>query len=151
MTIFIASDHAGFTKKQVLARALAHDGDFDVVDLGPEQLNPGDDYPVFAERVARAVVEHHGSMGILVCDSGQGMEMAANKIDGVRAAVAWNEHIAYETRRDNNSNVLSLPAAELSEAEMLKVAQTWLQTEFSGSERHERRIEEIKQLEQDND
>jgi ribose 5-phosphate isomerase B len=148
MKVYLASDHAGFVKKQHLASKLA--GKFAVVDLGPEQLNPGDDYPVFAERVARAVVEDAGSMGVLVCDSGQGMEIAANKVDGVRAAVAWNEHIAYETRRDNNSNVLSLPAAELSEEEMLGIVTTWLSTEFSEEVRHQRRIDEIKDIESSN-
>lgn len=149
MKLYIASDHDGFIKKQWLAKELA--SEFQVVDLGPEQLNPGDDYPVFAERVANAVVADKGSMGILVCDSGQGMEIAANKVDGVRAAVAWNEHIAFETKRDNDSNVLSLPASELSEKDMLKIAQTWLSTEFSEAERHKRRIHEIEEIEEDND
>ncbi len=148
MKVYIASDHAGYTKKQHLADRLS--SEFVVIDLGPEQLNPGDDYPVFAERVARAVVDDVGSMGVLVCDSGQGMEIAANKVDGVRAAVAWNEHIAYETRRDNDSNVLSLPAAELSEDEMLKIVRTWLATKFSDEDRHKRRLEEIKDIEESN-
>lgn len=149
MVVYIASDHAGFIKKQALARNLAED--YTVVDLGPEQLNPADDYPVFAERVARAVVSEEGSMGVLVCDSGQGMEIAANKVDGVRAAVAWNEHVAFETRRDNNSNVLSLPAAELLPEAMEAIVRTWLTTEFSGAERHQRRINEIEDLEDSND
>ena len=148
LKVYIASDHAGFVKKQELARELGQE--FRLVDLGPEQLNPEDDYPVFAERVARAVADETSSMGLLICDSGQGMEIAANKIDGVRAAVAWNKHIAFETRRDNDSNVLSLPAAELSLSEMVEIARTWLTTSFSGAERHQRRIEEIEQLEEDN-
>lgn len=149
MRVFIASDHAGFTKKRELTQELA--GEFDVTDLGPENLNPQDDYPIFAERVARAVVDEPGAMGLLICDSGQGMEIAANKVDGVRAAVAWNKHIAYETRRDNDSNVLSLPAAELSIDEMTDIARTWLGTAFSGSERHQRRLDEIEQIEDEND
>ena len=147
LTVYIASDHAGFVKKQELTRELGRE--FKLVDLGPEQLNPEDDYPVFAERVARAVAAEPGSMGLLICDSGQGMEIAANKIDGVRAAVAWNKHIAYETRHDNDSNVLSLPAAELALDAMVEIARTWLTTPFSGAERHQRRIEEIEQLEED--
>lgn len=149
MNVYIASDHAGFIKKQYLATRLSEQ--YKVIDLGPEFLNPGDDYPVFAERVARSVVQDAGSMGILVCDSGQGMEIAANKVDGVRASVAWNEHIAYETRRDNDSNVLSLPAAELSQSEMYQIASTWLKTEFSREARHARRIDEISQIEDEND
>ena len=149
MKVFIASDHNGLIKKRHLAHALAID--FAVTHLGPEHLNPGDDYPVFAERVARAVVDEPGSMGILFCDSGQGMEIAANKVDGVRAAVAWNEHIAAETRRDNDSNILSPPASELSEAEMLAIATTWLTTSFSGIARHARRISEIQDIEEERD
>jgi ribose 5-phosphate isomerase B len=149
MKVFISSDHAGFVKKQELIRELS--GEFSIADLGPEQLNPQDDYPLFAERVARAVVDEPGAMGLLICDSGQGMEIAANKVDGVRAAVAWNKHIAYETRRDNDSNVLSLPAAELSLDEMVEIARTWLGTPFSGSERHQRRIDEIEHIEESND
>ena len=122
MKVFIAADHAGFIKKQGLAQKLSQN--YQVVDLGPEELNPGDDFPIFAERVANSVVENQGSIGILVCKSGQGMEIAANKIDGVRAALAWNKHLAMETRADNDSNVLSLPSGELSLDEMLEIAET---------------------------
>ena len=149
MNIYIASDHAGYTKKRHLADALSTN--YNVVDLGPEQLNPGDDYPIFTERVARAVVGDPGSRGILVCDSGQGMEIAANKVDGVRAAVVWNEHVAFETRRDNDSNVLSLPAGELKEEELLAVSKVWLETDFSEEERHKRRLQEITDIEREDD
>ncbi len=148
LKVYIASDHAGFVKKQELIDELGQE--FKLVDLGPTQLNPEDDYPIFAERVGRAVADEPDSRGVLICDSGQGMEIAANKIDGVRAAVAWSKHIAYETRHDNDSNVLSLPAAELSLDEMVEITRTWLTTPFSGAPRHKRRIEEIEQLEEDN-
>ena len=147
MKVFIAADHAGFIKKQGLAQKLSQN--YQVVDLGPEELNPGDDFPIFAERVANSVVENQGSIGILVCKSGQGMEIAANKIDGVRAALAWNKHLAMETRADNDSNVLSLPSGELSLDEMLEIAETFIDTPFSGAERHIRRIEEIKKIEEE--
>lgn len=149
LKVYIASDHAGFVKKQELTQELSQE--FTIVDLGPEKLNPEDDYPIFAERVARAVADEPGTMGVLICDSGQGMEIAANKVDGVRAAVAWNKHIAFETRRDNDSNVLSLPASELSIDEMVEIVRTWLATPFSGSERHQRRIDEIERIEEAND
>jgi len=146
MKVFIAADHAGFVKKQQLATRLSQE--FDLVDLGPKQLNPEDDFPVFAKRVADSVIENQGSLGVLVCKSGQGMEIAANKIDGIRAALAWNKQLAKETRSDNDSNVLSLASGELSIDEMYEIAKTFLNTPFSEAERHTRRINEIKNIEE---
>lgn len=145
MKVYIASDHAGLETKNRLADSLS--ADFDVEDLGPNKLNPDDDYPVFAEKVARAVIGNAGSMGILVCKSGQGMAIAANKVDGVRAALVWNERLARETRTDNDSNVLSLPAGEIEADEMIQIARTWLNTPFSNETRHQRRIDQISQME----
>ena len=112
MTIYIASDHAGFVKKHQLSERLAKQ--YEVVDLGPETLNPNDDYPEFSERVGNAVMQDPGSFGIILCKSGEGAAMAANKINGVRAALVWEPHLAVETRSDNDSNVLALPSEELS-------------------------------------
>ncbi len=148
MKVYIASDHAGFIKKNELAEKLRKD--YEIVDLGPARLNPTDDYPVYASAVGDAVVADPGSLGILICRSAEGMEIAANKIDGIRAALVWNPHLAAETRRDNDSNVLTLPSGELTLTEMQEIANTFLQTEFSGAERHKRRIDQIKQLEQEN-
>lgn len=148
MNVYIASDHAGFIKKNQLAEALSKK--FSLIDLGPGQLDPNDDYPLFAERVAEAVVSDVGSLGIMVCRSGEGMEIAANKVDGVRAALVWNKHLAYETRTDNDSNVLSLPSGELSVDEMLDIAQEFLETPFSGAPRHIRRLKEIDEIEKQN-
>lgn len=145
MKLFIASDHAGFTAKNILAEKLA--ADYDVEDLGPARLDPADDYPLYAAKVGRAVVGHIGSRGLLICKSGQGMEIAANKIDGVRAALVWNERLARETRADNDSNVLSLPAGELTDSQLLRIARVWLSTPFSNLPRHQRRIDQISQLE----
>lgn len=147
MNVYIASDHAGFIKKNELRELLSKK--YDIVDLGPDELNPEDDYPVYAERVGEAVVSEPGSFGILVCRSGEGMEIAANKIDGIRAALVWNKHIAFETRQDNDSNVLTLPSGELSLSEMYEIASTFLSTSFSGKKRHKRRIEEIKEIEEE--
>lgn len=113
--VFIAADHGGFEAKQHLVEALAKD--FEVTDMGPDELDPQDDFTPYAEKVGRAVAEAEGSMGVLICRSGEGMVMAANKIDGVRAALVWNEDVARETRADNDSNVLSLPADHVSAAE----------------------------------
>jgi ribose 5-phosphate isomerase B len=149
MNVYITSDHAGFVKKQELAQRLSKN--FTVVDLGPEELNPNDDYPVFAERVGNAIVEDPGSFGVILCKSGEGAAMAANKINGVRAALVWQPHLAVETRNDNDSNVLALPAGELSLDELEAITQKFLTTKFSGAPRHQRRIDEIEQMEKEND
>ncbi len=146
--VFIAADHGGFAAKQALVGALSRD--FKVQDFGPETLDPGDDFTPYAEAVSRAVVKTPGSMGILVCRSGEGMVMAANKIDGIRAALAWNEEVAHETRSDNDSNVLSLPADHTNQQELEAIARAWLTTPFAGTERYKRRIDEITKLEESN-
>lgn len=145
MNVYIASDHAGFIKKNQLAERLSKE--YNVINLGPKKLNPLDDYPLFAEQVADAVVSDEGSMGLMVCRSGEGMEIAANKVDGVRAALVWNKHLAYETRTDNDSNVLSLPSGELSIDEMQEIAEEFLKTPFSEAPRQKRRIKEIDEIE----
>ncbi len=145
--VYIASDHAGFVKKQELAQKLSES--FEVIDLGPEEIDPKDDYPIFAERVGNAVIEDPGSYGVLVCKSGQGMEIAANKVDGVRAALVWNKHLAMETRNDNDSNIMSLPSGELSIEEMFEITTTFLTTPFSGAGRHKRRLDEIRDIEEE--
>lgn len=145
MTIYIASDHAGFIKKHQLAERLAKQ--YEVVDLGPETLDPKDDYPIFAERIGNAVVQDPGSFGIIMCKSGEGAAMAANKINGVRAALVWEPHLAVETRSDNDSNVLSLPADELSLNDLEEITTQFVNTPFSNAERHKRRIDEMKNIE----
>lgn len=148
MKVFIASDHAGFDRKQQLASKLEQG--YQVFDLGPYELNPDDDYPVYAKKVALAVKENPKSMGILVCKSGEGMAIVANKFNGIRAAIASSKEQAIETRKDNDSNVLSLSAADLSDKEAFEVSKSWLDTPFSELERHERRLHEIAEIESDN-
>ena len=143
--VFLAADHGGYDAKEQLKAQLQ--AEFDVVDMGPENLNPDDDFTPYAEEVARAVVAEKNAMGVLVCRSGEGMAIAANKIDGVRAALVWNQSVARETREDNDSNVLSLPADHITTDEMLAITRTWLTTPFSGEERHFWRIEQISDLE----
>lgn len=148
MKVFIASDHAGFDRKQQLASKLEQG--YQVFDLGPYELNPDDDYPVYAKKVALAVKENPKSMGILVCKSGEGMAIVANKFNGIRAAIASSKEQAIETRQDNDSNVLSLSAGDLSDREAFEVSKSWLDTPFSELERHERRLHEIAEIESDN-
>ena len=145
MKVFIASDHAGFEKKQQLASRLEQG--YEVFDLGPYKLDPDDDYPVYAKKVALAVKENSGSMGVLVCHSGEGMAIAANKFDGIRAATVQTKQQARETRQDNDTNVLSLAAGELTDKETFDLTKTWLDTPFSELQRHKRRLEEISEIE----
>lgn len=147
MKVFIAADHAGFNKKNDLVKKL--ETKYEVFDMGPYKLDPDDDYPLYAKKVALAVVENPSSMGILVCHSGEGMAIAANKVKGIRAATAFNKNQAFETRQDNDSNILSLSAGELSNKEMYEVTKTWLETPFSELARHKRRIEEIEAIEKE--
>lgn len=144
-TVYLAADHGGYETKEQLKNQLQ--GEFDVQDLGPDSMNPDDDFTPYAETVSRAVIAKAGAMGVLICRSGEGMVMAANKIDGVRAALVWNQSVARETREDNDANVLSLPADHISFDEMLAITRTWLMTTFSGAPRHVRRIEQIDRLE----
>lgn len=140
MKIYLAADHAGFILKDEIKSWLRG---YEVEDLSSPEIKPEDDYPGYAFAVAHKVANDPGSRGILVCGSGQGMAMAANRIKGVRAAVVWDEATAKETREDNDSNVLSIPARFISKEQAEIIIHTWLKTEFSGSERHKRRVLQI--------
>ena len=144
--VYIASDHAGFADKQLLVKELMDE--YDVVDLGPEEFAAQDDYPVYAQKVASSVAANNGSFGILLCRSGEGMQIAANKVDGARAALVWNTHLARETRADNDSNIVVLPTGEIDFAMMIDISREFLLTKFSEAERHQRRIEEVSKIEQ---
>ncbi|MDP4038657.1 MAG: RpiB/LacA/LacB family sugar-phosphate isomerase [bacterium] len=145
MKVFFASDHAGFEAKDALINSLRKK--YEIIDLGPDKLDPNDDYPVYAQKLSEAVIKTPDSMGILTCGSGEGMAIAANRLKGIRASVVWNEKVAQETRNDNDSNVLSLPAWFLTNNQMIKIAKTWLKTPFSNVQRHIRRIRQIEQTE----
>ena len=145
MKIYLSADHAGFELKNVLREHLFHGG-YEVEDLGPETLDKDDDYPTYAYQVATKVLGGDDDRGILVCGSGQGMAIAANRVRGVRAAVIWNVEGAKETRRDNDSNVLSLPARMIDQDTALAIVDAWLKEEFSAEERHQRRLDQIEEL-----
>lgn len=143
--IFIGSDHAGFMLKERLKKYMAEKA-IPYEDMGNLKLDPGDDYPDYAEKVARKVAET-GGRGVLVCDSGVGVCIAANKVRGVRAVNASSERIAMMSRQHNNANVLCLGQDYLSEDESLKVFDTWLNTPFSPEPRHHRRVDKIARIE----
>lgn len=147
MRIYLGADHGGFELKQKVFAHLSKAG-YEVEDEGGATLDPQDDYPQFAFKVATKVLgdEDPDARGILLCRSGQGMCIAANRIRGIRAAVVWNQELAQETRSDNNSNVLCLPGDFVDQDLALDIIDRWLQTPFSGDERHVRRLREIEEL-----
>ncbi|MBI4101291.1 RpiB/LacA/LacB family sugar-phosphate isomerase [Candidatus Microgenomates bacterium] len=148
MRIFLSSDHAGFELKNSLREHLVHHGLKKVEDLGPSTLNPNDDYPQFTYRLTTKLLgsTDKDPRGIMVCGSGQGMCIAANRVRGIRAALVWNEEVAKDSRQDNDSNVLCLPARFLDTETAYRIADTWLKEPFSGAARHKRRLDEIEEL-----
>jgi ribose 5-phosphate isomerase B len=147
MKIYIGADHNGFEMKAKLLEELTRAG-YAVVDEGDTALKPEDDFPQFAERTVRAMQASTDKdpRGILICGSGQGMCMAANRFKGIRASLIWNVHEAHAARNDDDSNVLCLPARSISVQEAVKIAESWLETPFAGAARFKRRIHELDQL-----
>jgi ribose 5-phosphate isomerase B len=147
MQIYVGADHAGFKLKATVMAHLSKRG-LAVEDDGDKELNPDDDYPQFAFGVATKVLGSEGDdpRGLLLCGSGEGMCIAANRIRGIRAALCWNEEVARETRSDNDSNILCVPARFLTDEEALRIIDVWLDTPFSGAARHARRINEIEEI-----
>lgn len=145
MKIFLGADHNGFELKKQLHAHLLEAG-HEVVDKGDERLDKDDDYPVYSARVASEVLADEGSVGILICGSGQGVCIAANRFKGIRAGLAWNEESAAEARHDDDCNVLCLPAGQLNFDEAREVTDTWLDTEFSGAARFKRRNAQLDEL-----
>ena len=145
MRIALAGDHAGFDLKNELGGFLRKNG-HEVTDLGAHTYDAEDDYPDFAARVARAVSEGTVERGILICGTGIGMSIVANKFEGVRAALCHNLETAQMSRLHNDSNVLALGSRVLEPEVALNIVREWLQTDFDGG-RHQRRLDKIKGLE----
>ena len=143
--IFVSSDHAGFALREKVVRRLAARTELRVEDRGPPSPDPVD-YPDEAAKVARLVRQTPGARGILVCGSGIGMSIAANKIPGVRAVDAWSVDAARLSRQHNDTNVLCLGERLLSEEEAFTIVDTWLATAFDGG-RHGARVAKIADLE----
>jgi len=145
--IAIASDHAGYKLKEKIKDFLKERG-VEFYDFGPNNENSVD-YPDFGEKVARAVSEGKMERGILICGSGLGMTIVANKFKGVRATLCHDEYTAKMSRAHNDSNLLTLGARVLEEEMALKIVEVWLTTPFEGG-RHLRRLNKIKQIENKN-
>lgn len=145
MKIAIAADHGGFILKEKLLGRLAAMG-YEVTDFGTDTTESCD-YPDFAQAVGEAVAEGRAECGVLICTTGIGMAMAANKISGVRAAPAQSVDEVRMTREHNDANVLTLGAKYVDERRAIEMILTFLETEFSKGERHMRRVGKIAQLE----
>jgi ribose 5-phosphate isomerase B len=148
MRVHIGSDHAGFELKNFLVSALIDDG-HDVVDHGPEVYDAEDDYPIFCIPAAEATVAEPGSLAIVIGGSGNGEQIAANKVAGTRAALAYNLDTARLGRQHNDANVMGIGARMHSEEEALEMARIFLSTPFSGDPRHARRIALLADYERD--
>jgi len=141
MKVFIAADHAGFALKNALTEHIRTLG-YKVEDMGAFTADPDDDYPDFMTPLAKRVADEIDARGIIIGGSGQGEAMCANKIPGIRAAVYYGENpeIISLSREHNNSNILSLGARFISEEEAKAAVKLFLDTSFSGDERHVRRL-----------
>lgn len=143
--IYLAADHAGFELKETIKRHLSKQP-IDFEDLGAAQIDPDDDYPDYAAVVAQKVAENLENRGILICGSGQGICIAANKFSGVRAALAWNAESARLARHDDDANILCLAGRLIDETIAVEIVETFLQTKFERVVRRVRRINKIKKL-----
>lgn len=146
--VFIGADHRGFELKTRLKKHLLDEG-FEVTDLGNDHLDPQDDYVVFAHKVAEATTNDLQNRGIILCGSGAGVDMVANKIPGVRSALVFDVPRAVQAREHEDANVLSLPADTLDEEQAFKITKAFLTTKFSGEARHQRRLQELKEVEEE--
>jgi ribose 5-phosphate isomerase B len=154
MRIHIATDHAGLELSHFLIRELTKQG-HDVFDHGPTEYDPLDDYPSFCINAALAVVADAQAgvqaLGIVLGGSGNGEQIAANKVKGIRAALAWNESTAKLAREHNDANVIAVGARQHSQDEVLRLIELFIAEPFSNDERHVRRIGKIATYEQTGD
>ena len=139
MRVHIGGDHAAYELQRALVAHLT-DGGHEVVDHGPAEYDAQDDYPVFVLRAAEAVAAEEGSLGVVLGGSGNGEQMAANKVRGIRAALAWSPELASLAREHNNAQVVSIGARFTATDLAKEIVDTFLSTEFSDEARHSRRL-----------
>lgn len=145
--IYIGSDHAGYEMKEVIKASLKDNtGDMNFVDLGVFTTDSMD-YPDIAREVAEKVSENKDAMGILVCGTGTGMVIAANKLDGIRAAAVTTDAMAEMARRHNNANIITLGSRIVDQEAAKKMVKIFLETPFDNDERHQRRVDKITAIE----
>ena len=142
MRIHVGTDHAGFELKEAVVAHLRAEG-HDVVDHGALRYDPQDDYPAYCIAAAEAVVADAGSLGVVIGGSGNGEQIAANKVLGVRAALAWNDSTARLGRAHNDANVVAIGARQHPVDEAIALVTAFVEEPFSGDPRHQRRIDEV--------
>jgi ribose 5-phosphate isomerase B len=145
MRIIIGADHAGFDIKEKIKKYLEKKKIL-YEDLGADSADKPDDYPDYAERVARKVVSERDAKGILVCGTGIGMCIAANKVKGARAAAAYDSYTAELSRTHNDANILCLRGRKFPFWKIKSIMNIWINAEFSGEERHKRRVGKIETI-----
>ena len=145
MKIYLGADHGGYELKNELLRHLQEVG-IEAVDCGAYVYDQSDDYPQIAKEVIENKIADADSVAVLICRSGQGMQMVANRYKGIRAALIWGERLAREARLDNDANTLVLPADYLSTEEAIACLDAFISTAFSNEERHLRRIKSIEEI-----
>src|SRR5262245_14542803 len=146
MRVYLGCDHAGFELKQDLAQRIVAAG-HDVQDFGAMELDPSDDYPPYCLRAASAVVAEPGSLGVVIGGSGNGEQIAANKVPGVRAALAWNLDTARLGRQHNDANVVAIGARQHSVDQAIELVDAFVAEPFSQDPRHQRRIDLLAEYE----
>jgi len=145
MIVALGSDHGGFVLKAPIIDAIRAAG-HEVLDCGAFEMEPGDDYPDFAARVAQAVSDGRAERGVLICGSGVGASIAANKFIGIRSALCHDTFSAHQGVEDDSMNVLTLGARVIGPSLAAELVTTFLRAEFSGAERHKRRLEKVNAL-----
>lgn len=149
MHIVIGADHRGFSLKEILKKHLEEKA-FKVIDVGAPHLDKDDDYTLYAQKVAVLVSKDHDSRGILLCGSGVGVDIAANKFDGVRASIGFTKEQVRAGRKHDNMNVLVLAADFMARPTAIELLDIFLQTDFDHKARHERRLTDIEHIEENN-
>ena len=148
--LYIASDHGGFELKTEINKYLKSKK-IKFEDLGPYKYSPEDDYPKAAATLATKIsADPQGSQGILICRSGHGVSIVANKFKNVRAALCWNEQVAKASRHDDDANIICLPSDYISPDTATNTVKIWLNTAFSLDQKYSRRLNEIKEIESKN-
>ena len=143
MKIVLGSDHAGFSQKEAIKKHLIDKG-YEVFDVGTYSTESCD-YPIFASLAAKEVSRGNANYGVLVCSSGEGISIAANKIKGVRCGLAYNDDVARLIREHNDANMIAFGASFMKDEDVIRRVDIFLSTDFAGG-RHERRVNEIKEL-----
>ncbi len=145
--LYIASDHGGYKLKKRLIRYLENELNKPVTDMGPNDFIETDDYPDYAIPLAKKVAENNDNLGILICGTGNGVCITANKVTGIRAIVGYNIEAATLGKEHNNANILCLAGRVLTEDHALAIVKKFLETPFSNDERHVRRLKKVEKIE----